>query len=262
MRKKIYQSFIELTNSLPLSKGLMTFSKSKLSKRMIPSYAKLFMIEQEEMGKNIAEYTSLHDLFIRELKIGSRQISALTESVSSPVDAVAEQFGTISEHSSIVVKNQQYSIEEMLENKELAKKYIGGQFIVLYLSPRHYHRIHSPIDGEITEQYNLGSASYPVNRWGLTYGKAPLSRNFRKVTEMVCGLNGGHAAVIKVGAMFINSIETTHVSKTLKKGEEMGYFSFGSTVVLLFEKDRFRLSPGLQVQSEVKMGEEIASVLV
>ena len=109
--------------------------------------------------------------------------------------------------------------------------------MILYLSPTHYHRIHSPATGEIVDQWAKGKKSYPVNKWGLRYGKHPLSKNYRRITEIK--LESGHMAVVKVGAMFVNSIEIVHEAEQITKGEELAYFTFGSTVVLLFEKDTF-----------------------
>jgi len=107
----------------------------------------------------------------------------------------------------------------------------------------------------VNRQYILGNRSYPVNQLGLTYGKSPISGNYRLVNELVME-NGKCCSVIKVGAMFVNSIHLTHVEKVWKKGGPVGYFSFGSTVVLLFEKDSFQLE-GLKVGEPVKMGQRL-----
>lgn len=127
--------------------------------------------------------------------------------------------------------------------------------MILYLSPSHYHRIHSPVNGIVTKQWTLGSKSYPVNKLGLKYGVRTLAKNFRVITEVKTDF--GHVSIVKVGAMFVNSIETTHKGSELEKGGEMAYFSFGSTVVLLFEKDIFQVDSTLQTPKEIKVGEKI-----
>ncbi|WP_027407878.1 phosphatidylserine decarboxylase [Anoxybacillus tepidamans] len=255
MLKWLYRIMIELTNHAISSKFIAFFTKSRLSAWLIPSYAKVYQINQEEMEKNLHHYKTLQQLFIRKLKADARPIDESPDSIISPVDAVIEDVGIISDQKEIIVKGKRYSISEMLGSASIAEKYLNGLFIILYLSPSHYHRIHSPISGVITRQWSLGKRSYPVNRLGLKYGKQPLSKNYRMITEVVS--NGKHVAIVKVGAMFVNSIELTHPNEHLIKGEEMAYFSFGSTVVLLFEKDSVELDEKMTVPMAIKVGERI-----
>ncbi|ACJ33187.1 phosphatidylserine decarboxylase [Anoxybacillus flavithermus] len=255
MVKWLYQLFIELTNHAWTSKCLASFTRSKWSRLFISSYAKVYKINKEEMEKKLHEYETLQQLFVRTLKKGLRPIDTHPDSVVSPVDAVIEDVGIITDQKEIIVKGKTYSIREMLGDDQIAEKYLHGTFIILYLSPSHYHRIHSPICGEVVKQWELGGKSYPVNRLGLKYGKAPLSKNYRRITELYT--NGMYTAIVKVGAMFVNSIELTHEHDHVKKGEEIGYFSFGSTVVLLFEKDVFTLDEQIVPPFEVKMGQRI-----
>ncbi|MDR4889025.1 phosphatidylserine decarboxylase [Fredinandcohnia sp. QZ13] len=258
MQKWLYRFFIELTNHRLSSALLRKFSQSRVSAILIPSYAKIYNINQAEMEKNLSDFVTLHDLFVRQLKIDSRRIDSNENTVISPVDAVIEETGMITTNKEMIVKNKHYSIQEMLGDEDSLAKYIGGTFVILYLSPSHYHRIHSPISGVIKKQWELGLKSYPVNRLGLKYGKDPLSKNYRKITEIRA--NNSYVAVVKVGAMFVNSIETTHRSDIVKKGEEIAYFSFGSTVILLFEKDRFTISPEISSSINIKMGEVLGTL--
>lgn len=253
MQKWFYRFFIELTNHRLSSAILKKFSQSRVSAILIPSYAKIYNINQAEMEKSLTEFPTLHDLFVRQLKKDSRQIDQTENTVISPVDAVIEETGIITDSKEMIVKNKRYQVAEMLGNEKSLAKYIGGTFLILYLSPSHYHRIHSPISGVITKQWELGQKSYPVNRLGLKYGRDPLSKNFRKITEIK--VNDSSVAMVKVGAMFVNSIETTHKSDTVEKGEEIAYFTFGSTVILLFEKDRFTLHPEISPSTNIKVGE-------
>ena len=134
----------------------------------------------------------------------------------------------------------------------------NGTYMILYLSPSHYHRIHSPVKGTIVKQWSLGSKSYPVNKMGLKYGVRTLAKNYRMITEV--NTDYGHTAIVKVGAMFVNSIETTHTGSKLEKGEEMAYFSFGSTVVLVFEKGIFQLDSSIHTPKDIRIGEKIGSL--
>jgi phosphatidylserine decarboxylase len=207
------------------------------------------------MEKDLSEFPTLHDLFVRNLKKEARVIDKSKDAVVSPVDAVIEDVGSINETSEILVKGKNYSIEEMLSNNESITKYLNGTYMILYLSPSHYHRIHSPVNGTVTKQWTLGSKSYPVNKLGLKYGVRTLAKNYRVITEVITDY--GHVAIVKVGAMFVNSIETTHKGSELEKGGEIAYFSFGSTVVLLFEKDIFQIGSSITTPKEIKVGERL-----
>ena len=129
--------------------------------------------------------------------------------------------------------------------------------MILYLSPSHYHRIHSPVTGKIVNNGHLGVKSYPVNKMGLKYGDRTLAKNYRMITEVKYRI--WHIAIVKVGAMFVNSIEMIHKGTKLEKGGEMAYFSFGSTVVLLFEKDTFELDPLFKHQRTLELVKRLVS---
>lgn len=255
MIQYLYRSFIELTNNKWTSLAIKKFSQSSMSRFLIPSFAKVYKVNVDEMEKDLSQYSSLHDFFIRQLKKDARTIHSDQSSVVSPVDSILEDMGTISNELMMIVKGKKYSIVEMLGKMDRAEKYMGGTYMIFYLSPGHYHRIHSPFTGTIIDHWTLGNFSYPVNRLGIKYGKKTLSKNFRKITEVK--LFSGHAAIVKVGAMYVNSIKMTIHDTEITKGEEMAYFSFGSTVILLFEKDLFEPLDELQTPMPIKVGQII-----
>lgn len=259
MIQSLYRLLIELTNGRWTSKILMKFARSKASRFIVPSFAKVYKLNQNEMENSLQEYPTLHELFIRKLKKDARIVDHSHDVVVSPVDAVIEDVGTINENSEIKVKGKIYSIEEMLGNHDSFRCYVNGTFMILYLSPSHYHRIHSPVNGTVRKKWTLGSKSYPVNKLGLKYGVRTLAKNYRVITEVET--DSGQVAIVKVGAMFVNSIETTHRGSTLEKGKEIAYFSFGSTVVLLFEKGIFQLDPSIHTPKDIKVGEKLGSLL-
>ncbi|MCL7746898.1 phosphatidylserine decarboxylase [Halalkalibacter alkaliphilus] len=255
MKKLLFRSCIELTNHRLTSSALRNFSRSKISKPLVKPFARTFHLNDSEMKRPLNEYVHLHDLFIRELKPGSRPIDKNTHSLISPVDGIMAQHGDLRKGTVFHVKGQDYNIEEMLGSAQAAEPYLNGHYFILYLSPSHYHRIHCPVDGIIKRQWQLGGRSYPVNTLGLRYGKRPLSRNYRVISEL--DVNGKHLAIVKVGAMNINTIELTHNEERLYKGDEMAYFSFGSTVVLLCENGLLSQTD-IEENSEVRVGEKIA----
>lgn len=260
MREKLYQSMIELTNGKWSSHVIKGFAQSKWSKRIIPSYIKYFNITIQELSKNIQEFSTLHDFFIRDVKPESRPIATLESAVVSPVDAKVEKFGEISIDGTFLVKGKSYTLHDMLGSEKLANEYVNGKYMVLYLSPAEYHRIHAPTDGKVLRQYILGKKSYPVNKWGLQYGKNTISGNYRLLTEIEMP-NLKNCFFIKVGAMFVNSIELTNTSKKWSKGEEVGYFSFGSTVVLLFSDESIEFASNITEGQFIRMGELVANML-
>ncbi|WP_017728449.1 phosphatidylserine decarboxylase [Halalkalibacterium ligniniphilum] len=256
MKKKVLRAFVELANNPFQSYVLKKFTQSSISRIVVPAFAKTFKINQEEMERPLQQYGSLHEFFIRKLKTGARPIDERENHLVSPVDGTLAEMGVLKEGTSFFVKGQHYSLSEMLGSDAEAKKYEEGRYALFYLSPSDYHRIHSPHAGTIRKQWALGKKSAPVNHVGLKYGKRPLSRNYRFITEMQVG--GRAMAIVKIGAMNINSIILTHQKACLKKGDEMGYFSFGSSVLLLFEKDMYHpTSTSLPVK--IKIGESIGT---
>lgn len=259
MKKKLYRSFVELSANPFNSYILKKFTSSKISKFIIPSFVKYYKINEDEMEKPLCEYNTLQSLFIRKLKPDARPIDEREDAIVSPVDGVMAHVGMINEDVRFHVKGQTYEVSDMLGSHEEGLKYKNGHYIVLYLSPSHYHRIHSPLRAKIIKQWTLGKRSYPVNEMGLTYGKKPLSRNYRVITEMI-NCNKQKLAIVKIGALNVNSIHLTNQSENVQKGEEIGYFSFGSTVILLFEPNMITLDEKKRVPMDVKQGMMIAKL--
>ena len=259
LKEKVYRTMIELTNSKTTSKMLQHIMTSPISKSFIPSYKQFYEINTKEVSQSIDKFTSLQNFFTRELIETARLIDTNPHHIVSPVDAKIESFGEITPAQQFVVKGKNYSLRDLLGKDEHAAHYKNGQYIIFYLSPADYHRMHSPVDGTVLRQYVLGNRSYPVNKLGLTYGKQPLSHNYRLVTELqsTCG----RTAFIKVGAMFVNSIKLTNTTERWVKGEEVGYFEFGSTVIMLFKKDCVTFFENVQKNAVIRVGEAFADVL-
>lgn len=257
MKKKFYQRTIELTNGPITSKMIRQFARSGTSRWMIPNYIKTYKIAVDDVEDSISSFPSLHEFFIRKLKEESRPLADTP--IVSPVDGKIEVAGDLHDGIRFLVKNQHYSLADLLGSQSLSDRYKNGKYMVLYLSPADYHRIHSPSDGKVTQQLVLGKKSYPVNQAGLMYGKSPLSSNYRMISELETEF--GRMLVVKVGAMFINSIELTNVKKEWRKGEEIGYFSFGSTVVLFFEENTVAFNEKVTSGSPIKVGEALGNML-
>ncbi|ASF38985.1 phosphatidylserine decarboxylase [Halobacillus halophilus] len=257
MKKHLYRSIISFFNSQWVGKFIQRASRFPLSRWLILPFVKVLKVQTDELDKNIEEFTSLEDFFVRKLRSGARPVKEGKKEIVSPVDAKVEQLGEI-KGAAFKIKGISYSINDLLENKEMIERFQNGLFIVLYLSPRDYHRIHSPVDAVVTNQYELGGKSTPVNKWGLALGNSPISTNYRIITELKQD-DGMYIALVKVGAMWVNTIQLSHSTSLLKKGEEVGFFNFGSTVVLLFEKGKVSLNEKLKRESFIKAGEPLAN---
>ncbi|GGF98908.1 archaetidylserine decarboxylase [Paenibacillus abyssi] len=256
MNKWLLRSMTELSSRKWISKLTGRFAQSSASRRFIPKFAKLYGIRIEEAEKKLHEYKSLNEFFTRRLKPGAREIEPHPDVLVSPVDALITGAGPVNSGTILNVKGQDYTIEELLNRSPRTENYRHGFCIVLYLSPTDYHRIHTPVGGVIVEREHIPGKVYPVNDFALRNMPRVLSRNERLVTYIKH--NTGEIAVIKVGAMNVSSIRYVEpIKNQVEKGEELAYFEFGSTVVLLTEDDSFTLRNDLMPGKRVRVGEEL-----
>ena len=251
----------ELSSIRFVSRLTGKFAKSKLSRRLIPFFAKTYQIRLDEAEFSLEKYPSLNAFFTRRLKNGIRSIDNEPSAIVSPVDARVTGIGSYLSDVSMFVKGQYYSIKELLPDPDLANRFSEGHYVVLYLSPTDYHRIHSPLTGTWKMNWHVKGAVLPVHDKALTHVSHVLSRNERVITYIEN--ENLDVAVIKVGAMNVASIKYTHPAGTsIGKGDELAYFEFGSTVVLLIkprdpEQTKFQWTPSLYEGDRVKMGEAI-----
>ena len=256
MTKRFYRLLTELSSHKWVSQLTGKFAKSRMSRSFISRFAKIYNIPVEEAEKPIHEYQSLNDFFTRRLKPHMRPIDPSPFAAVSPVDARVSGIGYIQSGGTLRVKGQDYSLEELLNRSPRTMNYTHGFFIVLYLSPRDYHRIHAPVSGTIIEKEHVPGKAYPVNDFGLWHIKRVLSRNERLITYIEHEF--GEIAVVKVGALNVSSIRyVPDLPDRLERGEEMAYFEFGSTVVLLMENGTFEPRHDLGPGSRVLVGQAI-----
>lgn len=254
MAKRLLRLMTELSSRKWLSHLVGQFSHSRLSRHLIPAFIRIYQIPAHEAEKELHEYRSLNEFFSRRLKIGLRAIDATADAMVSPVDATITAMGTIDTGTILNVKGQDYTIEELLAQSPRFENYVNGYAFVLYLSPTDYHRIHSPVTGVQIEREHLKGKVYPVNDFAMTHIRSVLSRNERLITYIKHEF--GEVAVVKVGALNVSSIRYADESVTKWQiGDELAYFEFGSTVVLLTESGTFTPRGDLALGSTVKMGE-------
>lgn len=256
MKLWLLRSMTELTSRKWISAITGAFAQSPLSRKLIRTFANTYKIDIDEAEKPLEQYRTLNEFFTRRLKPNMRQIDAAAEAVVSPVDALITSCGQIDKGTIVNVKGQNYSIAELLADEQRSRAFEHGYYFVLYLSPTDYHRIHAPVAGKIVDKVHLPGKVYPVNQFGLTHMKLVLSRNERLITYIQAGER--MIAAVKVGALNVSSIQYVDKNKTeLERGEELAYFAFGSTVVLLAESDSFEADEGIKPDMKVRMGQRL-----
>ncbi|WP_374020064.1 archaetidylserine decarboxylase [Paenibacillus thiaminolyticus] len=255
MKKRWMRLLTELSSRKWVSRTAGRAASSGWSRRWIPSFAKTYNIQVDEAEKPMSEYRTLNEFFTRRLKPGMRPLSVGDDILLSPVDSLITGMGPIQQGTILNVKGQDYMLDELLHRSPYQQKYMHGYYFVLYLSPTDYHRIHSPVTGKLVESEHVPGRVYPVNDFGLRHMPRVLSRNERLITYLRHA--HGEVAVVKVGALNVSSIHYTDgvPLPAYERGQELAYFAFGSTVVLLTENGTFEPRSDLTVGSIVKMGE-------
>lgn len=248
---------------------------------LIRVFMKRFGISLAEAERERPEdYRTFNDFFTRTLKPGMRPVVAEPDSVALPVDGCISQLGDIRHGRIIQAKGHDFSARELLGgDDDLSALFQDGKFATIYLSPKDYHRIHMPLDGEVRNMVYIPGDLFSVNP--LTAANVPnlFARNER--VACVFKTPFGPMAMVLVGATIVASIETVWAGTVtppagkmikrwdfhgsdpiiLKKGEEMGLFTLGSTVVCLFPPQMIEFIESLQPGTPTKMGELFAHLL-
>jgi len=223
------------------------------------------------------KYTHFNAFFTRSLRPGARPIDDSADSITSPVDGNIFRYGEISNDRIIQAKKRDFSLRALLcGDTGAAEKFDNGSFATIYLAPRDYHRIHMPVDGRLLQMTYIPGDLFSVNGASSRTVNNLLARNERLVClfESDFGLMG----LVLVGAIFVGGLETVwhgevtpagrRQLRTWKygeaggryaKGEEMGRFNMGSTVVLLFEPRQIGWSADLREDAAVIMGQPIGA---
>lgn len=274
MKQVWNRTMLRLLPKRTLTTWVGRFTRHRVSRFAIPWYVRHYKIDTKDAQLPVEAYGSLVDFFSRKLHPSARTVIA--DGISSPVDGTVSEFGSIEDGKLLQAKGLAYTLSALLGDADLARTYEGGDYITLYLSPRDYHRIHMPSDGTLTRWTYVPGTLYPVNPAGVKYVTGLFTKNERIVTHVTSDI--GRYAVIKVGATIVGSIRTEYgpsyqsprkrahaalqhgtMSIPKHRGEELGRFEFGSTVILVFEKDviqSFRVKMG----QWVPMGTQLALV--
>lgn len=246
------------------SKVYGSYCNSKLSRGKIDKFIKKFNLNEDEFKTFKSDYKCFNDFFSRSLKDNLRTINYSSKILISPGDGKMVAYENIDINNLVQVKGFTYSLKELIQNENLAKKYIGGTCLILRLTPIDYHRFHF-IDWGICEDVNkIKGHYYSVNPLALEKISKLFCENKREYS-LFHSDNFGDVLYIEVGATCVGSIIQTYTPyKRIKKGEEKGYFKFGgSTIILFFESNKVKIDRDILEQtsknfeSKVSMGEKI-----
>ncbi|MFO0689669.1 MAG: archaetidylserine decarboxylase [Myxococcota bacterium] len=250
-------------------------------------FVRLAGIDRSEFARPLESYPSLQQLFTRALAPGARPLEGGEEILVSPCDGAWGTSGGIERGRLLQVKGRPYRVADLIGDEHLAERYEGGQFATLYLSPRDYHRFHTPAAGRITRLVYRPGSLWPVNAIGLQGIDGLFARN-----ERICaflevddparargGVGSAPIAMVAVGATMVGSVrlafdamatnrpgaepedrELGAQAPVFARGAEWGHFEFGSTIVLLVPPDRFRLEPR-PVGTPLRLGRAIGRIL-
>jgi len=233
-----------------------------------PSSAKKIkpFIEDYNINMEIAlsqEYNSFNDFFTRKLKENARPIDSNSNAIISPADGKILAYANIN-NADFIVKGTKFNVSSFLADTDLAKKYENGSLIVVRLAPYDYHRFHFPVSGKVSVPTLIDGDLYSVNPIALRQMVEIFFINKREYASISTQYIG-NVIMAEVGATMVGSIIQTYKGSEITKGEEKGFFKFGgSTVVLLFEKDKIIIDEDLLkntssgMETEVRMGEKIA----
>ncbi|MCS5552801.1 MAG: archaetidylserine decarboxylase [SAR324 cluster bacterium] len=229
-------------------------------------------VNLKEASKQVSEYRNFNEFFTRKLLPDARTLDPDTEAVLSPVDGILGESGFINNGVLIQAKGLEYRLADLLKDPERTKFYDGGVFITIYLAPYNYHRIHSMVTGEVREFFYIPGDLWTVSPLGVHHVPGLFARNERLITYFKT--EKGECALVKIGATVVGRIRVVYHDITsnrpgaafqkivltspfrVERGDEVGLFELGSTVICLFPPGQIELNE-LKIEQEILLGQAI-----
>ena len=216
-------------------------------------------------------FRSMHACFIRTLKPGARPVAAEANVVASPSDAIVGAHGVIEGNVVQQIKGAPYSLSDLLGSSEASQAYDGGTYVTLRLTAGMYHHFHAPHDLTVDQVTYISGDCWNVNPIALKRVERLFCKNERAAIR--CKLEDGTPVMlVAVAAVLVASIRLSFldtaqslriggprvipVEARVRKGEEMGYFEHGSTIVMLLPKG-FRFADGIETGKRIRAGEAL-----
>ena len=273
-RLKVLPQYLLPKQGLTRFAGLVAGAKAgTYTTMLIKWFVQQYGVNMEEAANpDIASYSSFNEFFTRPLRDGARPLAKAD--FVCPVDGAISQFGQVEDHQIFQAKGHNFSTTALVGgDATLAAQFQHGSFANLYLSPKDYHRLHMPCDARLLRMIYVPGALFSVNPTTARGIPNLFARNERVVCVFESPQYGPFVSVL-VGATIVGSMATVWhgvVNPTrkgelrewryddqqifLKKGEEMGRFLLGSTIVMLFKKDTIKFNPDWAPERSVRLGE-------
>lgn len=266
-----------LTNRIP--RGFMTRLMgwySKINSPLLTRFSlyiwKLFASDLDLTEAKSQHFISLHECFVRELKDGTRTVDKRNDVIVSPCDAIIGAYGKINGSTVYQAKGFPYELADLIPDKHLQQKYHNGLFVTLRLKSSMYHRFHAPLDCSINKITYISGDTWNVNPIALNRIEKLYCKNERAVVELHNDNTNSNITLVPVAAILVASMKfhclnhdldlkyrgpnTLHCHSQYKKGDELGYFQHGSTIIL-FATNSFSLSEEISTDVRVKMGQAL-----
>jgi len=224
----------------------------------------------KEAKKN--KFKSMHDCFIRELKEDARSIDLDKKIITSPCDAIVGAHGKINGTELIQAKGFPYTLMDLLADEKLVERYRDGFFVTLRLQSTMYHRFHAPCDCRVSEIKYISGDTWNVNPIALKRVERLYCKNERAVLDLILPNSNASLTLVPVAAILVASIQLNFLDQVLdlkykgpnqincdaefNKGQEMGYFQHGSTIIVFGSQD-FELSSTLDEGAIIRMGQAL-----
>jgi len=272
---KVSEYLTPLSTLTYLSSKLTDAKMGGFTQWLIKKFADTYHIDLNECEQSdLSKYETFNDFFIRKLKPEARPIAPVSECIGvSPVDGTVGQADDIKAGRLIQAKGIDYSLAALVGGRqEDISLFDGGRFACIYLSPANYHRIHMPLNGKLLRTIHIPGRHFPVGKRNVSY----MDDLFTKNERLVCifETERGPLAVIMVGAALVGSIGTVWDGTVVRRsgievkdytdrdlhyqrGDEIGHFKFGSTVITLFPKSLGDLDDSLVSGYVIKMGQKL-----
>lgn len=246
---------------------------------LITRFIGMFDVDIDDVKLDVPDgFETFNDFFVRELEDSARPVDGAADSIVSPVDGTVSIASGIHNDSIIQAKGIDYTISELLATDlEQANGYIDGSFATIYLAPYNYHRVHAPVDGELVAAHYIPGDLFSVNQVTVARVNGLFRRNERLVMHFVT--DRGPLALVFVGAFGVGSISTpwsgelrprkhgvvdvvdlSRYPRTVKKGDLLGWFNMGSTVILLLPSDACSWNDTMQSGETLQVGEVIGQL--
>lgn len=245
----------------------------RLARPMIAAFSRLFPVDRGECAEPDGGFSSFDAFFTRALRPGVRQFPAAQETVVSPCDGTISQVGAIDSGRIIQAKGRTFTAAELLTRRSWAEPFVDGRFITLYLAPHDYHRVHMPLAGELVGEARVPGKLFSVSSATSAVVDRLYARNERMVALFETGF--GPVAVVMVAAMLVAGIETAWGDRSqhrpgreigrrtfdpplpLARGDEIGRFHWGSTVIVLLPSEAPVWLPSLAADQPAKLGQAL-----